>query len=68
MGFEIVGMKLDEAGDQNRTEQVANNVVGGGAAAAGGGTLYGLDQNRRNDEKYRAAYANCMRTRGYVAG
>ena len=55
----------DEAGDQDRTEDVTNNVASGGAA---GGTLYGLDTSRRNDEKYRAAYANCMRARGYVAG
>jgi len=58
----------DEAGDQDRTEEVANNVVSAGAAAEGGGTLYGLDKSRRNDAKYRTAYANCMRARGYVAG
>jgi hypothetical protein len=58
----------DEAGDQDRTEGVVNNVESGGAPAAGGGTLYGLDKSRRNDEKYRAAYASCMRARGYVAG
>ena len=51
----------DEAGDPDRTEQVAKD-------AAGGGTLYGLDQSRRNDEKYRAAYSSCMRARGYTAG
>lgn len=32
------------------------------------GTLYGLNESRRNDERYRAAYASCMRARGYVAG
>jgi len=58
----------DEAGNQDRTEEVVKNVASGIAAAAGGGTLYGLDQSRRNDEKYRAAYASCMQARGYVAG
>ena len=56
----------DEAGDLDRTEEVVKNL--GGAAAAGGGTHYGLDKSRRNDEKYRAAYASCMRARGYEAG
>lgn len=32
------------------------------------GSLHGLDESRRNDEPYRAAYARCMRARGYVAG
>jgi len=58
----------DEAGDLDRTEEVVKNLANGGPAAAGGGTLYGLDKSRRNDEKYRAAYASCMRARGYVAG
>jgi hypothetical protein len=57
-----------EVGDQDRTEEAVKNVASGGAAAAGGGTLYGLDESRRNDEKYRAAYAICMRARGYRAG
>jgi hypothetical protein len=58
----------DEAGDQDRREEVVKNVTSGGAAAADGGTLYGLDGSRQNDEKYRAAYASCMRARGYIAG
>jgi hypothetical protein len=33
---------------------------------AGGGTLYGLNENRRNDERYRDAYGACMRARGYA--
>jgi hypothetical protein len=32
------------------------------------GSLHGLNESKRNDEKYRAAYARCMRARGYVAG
>jgi hypothetical protein len=37
----------------------------GGVLGAGGGTLYGLNENRRNDERYRDVYASCMRSRGY---
>lgn len=38
----------------------------GGIVGAGGGTLYGLNENRRQDERYREAYAACMRDRGYA--
>jgi hypothetical protein len=38
----------------------------GGVVGAGGGTLYGLNENRRHDERYREAYASCMRGRGYT--
>ena len=37
----------------------------GGVVGAGAGTLYGLNENRKNDERYRAAYAACMRSRGF---
>jgi len=37
----------------------------GGVLGAGGGTLYGLNENKRHDERYREAYGNCMRSRGY---
>lgn len=37
----------------------------GGLVGAGGGTLYGLNENRKQDERYRDAYARCMRSRGY---
>jgi hypothetical protein len=39
----------------------------GGLVGAGGGTLYGLNENRRYDERYRDAYAACMRARGYTS-
>ena len=39
----------------------------GGVVGAAGGTLYGLNENRKHDEKYRAAYAQCLRSRGYAA-
>jgi len=37
----------------------------GGLVGAGGGTLFGLNETRKDDEKYRDAYARCMRSRGY---
>ena len=37
----------------------------GGVVGAGGGTLYGLNENRKQDENYRAAYGSCLRARGY---
>jgi hypothetical protein len=42
-------------------------AVIGGVLGAGGGALYGVNENRKSDERYRAAYANCMRSRGYVS-
>jgi hypothetical protein len=38
----------------------------GGLVGAGGGTLYGLNENHRHDERYRQAYAACLRSRGYT--
>jgi len=38
----------------------------GGVVGVGGGTLYGLNENKKNDEKYRAAYSSCMHSRGYT--
>jgi hypothetical protein len=38
----------------------------GGALGAGGGTLYGIWDNKKNDEHYRAAYGACMKARGYA--
>jgi len=39
----------------------------GGIVGAGGGTLYGLNENKKHDESYRAAYSSCMRARGYTS-
>jgi hypothetical protein len=39
----------------------------GGVVGAGGGTLYGLNENKKHDERYRDAYASCMRARGYTS-
>jgi hypothetical protein len=38
----------------------------GGVVGVGGGTLYGLNENKKNDERYRDAYSSCMRSRGYA--
>src|SRR6266550_3739157 len=32
----------------------------GGVVGAGGGTLYGLNESKKHDERYREAYAGCM--------
>ena len=37
----------------------------GGLVGAGAGSLYGLNENKKSDDKYRAAYSSCMRARGY---
>jgi len=39
----------------------------GGIVGAGGGSLYGLNENKKHDERYRAAYASCMRARGHTS-
>src|SRR6266446_1902216 len=38
----------------------------GGGVGAGAGTLYGLYDNKKNDERYRSAYAGCMKAKGYT--
>jgi hypothetical protein len=38
----------------------------GGAVGVAGGALYGINENRKHDEAYRAAYARCMQSRGYA--
>jgi hypothetical protein len=35
--------------------------------SVGAGTLYGLNDTRKSDDRYRAAYAGCMRSRGYAS-
>ena len=39
----------------------------GGLVGAGGGALYGLNENKKNDERYRQAYASCLRSRGHAS-
>lgn len=38
----------------------------GGIVGAAGGALYGINENRKQDEAYRTAYQQCMRSRGYA--
>jgi len=40
-------------------------VALGGLVGAGGGTVFGLNENRKHDARYRDVYARCMRSRGY---
>lgn len=37
----------------------------GGVTGAAGGSLYGLNESKSHDAQYQAAYATCMRTKGY---
>jgi hypothetical protein len=39
----------------------------GGLLGAGGGALYGLNKAKENDAAYKAAYARCMKNRGYTS-
>jgi hypothetical protein len=41
-------------------------AVIGGLVGAGGGTLYGIWDNKKNDERFRAAYGTCMKAKGYT--
>src|SRR5207244_2386331 len=40
----------------------------GGVVGLGAGALYGLNENHKNNDKAREAYAACMRSRGYGGG
>jgi len=37
----------------------------GGVTGAAVGRLYGLNETKSHDAQYQAAYASCMRTKGY---
>lgn len=37
----------------------------GGVVGAAGGSLYGLNENKSRDERFRAAYTACLRSNGY---
>jgi len=51
-----------ETGPRDKTLEVVKDT----AIGAVGGALYGLNENRRQDERYREAYARCLRARGYA--
>jgi hypothetical protein len=38
----------------------------GGIVGVAAGSLYGINENRKNDEEYKKAYAACLRARGYA--
>jgi hypothetical protein len=42
-------------------------AVIGGVLGADGGALYGVNENDKNDVRYRNAYASCLRSRGYAS-
>jgi hypothetical protein len=37
------------------------------AGTAADGSVYGLDESKKADERYRVAYASCMRARGFAS-
>ena len=39
----------------------------GGIVGVAGGALYGINENRKHDDAYRAAYARCMQSRGHTS-
>jgi hypothetical protein len=41
-----------QVGERNKTTEI--------------GSLYGLNENRKHDQRYRDTYASCMRDRGYT--
>lgn len=55
-----------QVGERSRTEGVARDAAVGGIVGAASGALYGVNQNKRRDERYREAYATCMRSLGYT--
>src|SRR5438876_10590627 len=64
----VVGAAVGAAGGA-----IAGGGKGAGKGAAisgvlgvGGGTLYGLNESKKNDEKYKEAYSGCMHSRGYT--
>jgi hypothetical protein len=42
-------------------------MIEAGAVGAAGGSVYGLDESKKQDERYRVAYASCMRARGFAS-
>jgi hypothetical protein len=55
-----------QVSERSKTEGVARDAADGGGVGAGGGALYGVNENKRRDERYRDAYATCMRSLGYT--
>jgi hypothetical protein len=51
-----------ERAEDARAEPLKAGLIGAGTLS---GTLYGLDADQKRDERYRDAYARCMRSRGH---
>jgi hypothetical protein len=49
----------------DKTMDMAKDVAIGGPVGATAGTLYGLNDTKRHDAKYQAAYRSCLRQKGY---
>jgi hypothetical protein len=71
---ECNGVAALRTGPGERTMKVVRDPggVGAGKGAAigvgvGAGTLYGLNENRKQDQRYRDTYSACMRARGYTS-
>lgn len=47
----------------NTKEIVIDGAIG--AMLGGGGALYGVNENRKNEARYREIYASCLKSRGY---
>src|SRR2546430_254545 len=60
------GGSTDEALDVVKAG-ASGAVVGAAVGAAGGGMLYGINESKKHGERYRAAYARCMRVRGFAS-
>jgi hypothetical protein len=58
---------LEDDGRRAGSGRVGKGAVIGGVLGAGGGALYGANENRKTDERYRVAYVSCMRSRGYAS-
>jgi hypothetical protein len=52
-----------QAGGRPASDDTGEDAVKAGVL--GQGTLYGLDASQKRDERYRDAYARCMRSRGF---
>jgi hypothetical protein len=63
----VVGAALGAAGGAiaDGGKGAGKGAAIGGVVGGGAGALYGLNENRQKDERYRAAYASCMRARGF---
>lgn len=54
-----------ESAPRERTTDTGRGIAVAGVGATGG-ALYGMNETRKNDERYRAAYWSCMRAKGYA--